>query len=103
MHLEEDQQKSPHQTFPIEPFTSLAVMGTRRFVSFASKAPSLATTVCVTFLLFGLRSLFGLGKSTGIYKAGSIIAYPDAQGEDIDFPSFVPCEWHRFEVQKEVL
>lgn len=103
MHLGEDQQKFPQQAFLIEPFTGLAVVSARRFVSFASTTPSLATSECVAFLLFGFRSLLGLGKSTGIYKTGSVIAYPDAQGEDIDLPSFVPCEWHRLKVQKEVL
>jgi hypothetical protein len=79
------------------------MVSARRFVSFASTTPSLATSECVTFLLFGFRSLLGLGKSTGIYKTGSVIANPDAQGEYIDLPSFARCEWHRLEVQKEVL
>lgn len=103
MHLEEDQQNSPQRALLIEPFTGLAVVSARRFVSFASTTPSLATSECVTFLLFGFRSLLGLGKSTGIYKTGSVIAYPDAQGKNIDLPSFVLCEWRRLEVQKEVL
>lgn len=103
MHLEEDQQNSPQWTLHIEPFTGLAVVSARRFVSFTPTTPSLATSECVTFLLFGFRSLLGLGKSTGIYKTGSVIAYPNAQGEYIDLPSFVRCEWHRLEVQKKVL
>lgn len=74
-----------------------------RFVSFTSATPSLATSECFTFLLFGFRSLFSLRKSTGIYKAGSIIAYPDAQSEDIDVPNFVPLERRRLEMQKQVL
>ena len=103
MHLGEDQKKSPHQAFLIEPFTCLAVVSPRRFVSFASTTPSLATSECLAFLLFGFRSLFGLGKSTRIYETGSVIADPNAQGENIDLPSFVPCKWYSLEVQKEVL
>jgi hypothetical protein len=103
MHLGEDQQKSPLHEFLIVPFTGLAVVSARRFVSFASTTPSLATSECGTFLLFGFRSLFSLGKSAGIYKTCSVITDPDAQGEYIDFPSFVLCEWHRLEVQKEIL
>lgn len=74
-----------------------------RLVSFASTAPSLAAGDFVTVFLLKLRSLLGLRKSTWIYKASPIIAYPDAQGEYVDFPSLLYCERHGFEVQKEVL
>jgi hypothetical protein len=44
-----------------KPFACLAVVSPWRFVSFASTTPSLATGQTVTFLVFGLWSLFRFG------------------------------------------
>ena len=79
------------------------MVGSRRFISFASTAPTLPTCGLILCLLVW-ESQFAIGReATWVYIACSVIAYPDAKSEDIDLPDFVIPEWCGFEEKKEEL